>query len=62
MVKAETRLTALRPQKRAANTPEERQIIDREERELERLASVEFSLKWLQAAADPNLIEVKHVL
>ena len=54
MVKAETRLTELRPKKRAANTPEERQIIDREERELERLASVEFSLKWLQAAADPE--------
>jgi len=53
LVKAEERLAGLRPKKRAAATPEERQILDREERELERLASIEFSLKWLQTAADP---------
>lgn len=54
MIKAEERLDELRPKKRAATTPEERRIVDRDERELERLASIEFSLKWLQAAADPD--------
>ncbi len=53
MAKAEERLSALRPKKRAATTREERQILDREERELERLASVDFSMRWLQAAAEP---------
>ncbi len=53
MVKAEERLVEVRAKKRAAATPEERRVVDRDERELERLASIEFSLKWLQAAADP---------
>ena len=53
LVHADRRLEELRPQKRTAPTPEERQVLDREERELERASGVEFSLKWLAAAADP---------
>ncbi len=54
LVQASQRIEELRPQKRTAPSPEERQVLDREERELERAAGAEFSLKWLAAAADPT--------
>ena len=51
--RANERIAELQPLKRAAPTPEDRQGLDREERELERTAAAEFAFKWLQAAADP---------
>jgi hypothetical protein len=50
---AAVRIEELRGEKRNAPSPETRRLIDREERELERAAGVEYTLKWLQAAADP---------
>jgi uncharacterized protein (DUF1800 family) len=50
---AAARIAELRDEKRNAVDQDARRLIDREERELERAAGVEFNLKWLQAAADP---------
>ncbi|MCU0792340.1 MAG: DUF1800 domain-containing protein [Opitutaceae bacterium] len=51
---AAQRIQAIAPLKRDAPTPEERQVLDREQRDLERNGAVEFSLRWLEAAADPT--------
>lgn len=48
------RTAKLRTEKRDVTDPDTRRLIDREERELERAGGVEFTLKWLQAAADPS--------
>lgn len=48
------RLDELAPMVRAAAGPEERRTLDRERRELQNSAAVDFSLKWLEAAADPT--------
>jgi len=53
VAQASARIEELRQEKKAALDQDARRLIDREERELERAAGVEFNLKWLQAAADP---------
>ena len=53
LARANERIAELPPLKRAAPTPEDRQGLDREERELNRVGSAELAFKWLQAAADP---------
>ncbi len=50
---AAKRIAELQPLKRAAGSPEERQVLDREQRDLERNGGVELTLQWLQTAADP---------
>ncbi|MEN9840466.1 MAG: hypothetical protein RL376_266, partial [Verrucomicrobiota bacterium] len=50
---AQTRLAELRALKRKTEDPEERRLLEREERELERAGATELTFKWLQAAADP---------
>ncbi|MBC8011715.1 MAG: DUF1800 domain-containing protein, partial [Burkholderiales bacterium] len=54
LTQIEPRLAELNPLKRAAAGPAERQTIEREERDLQTNAGVEFTFKWLQAAADPT--------
>jgi uncharacterized protein (DUF1800 family) len=54
LARATERITELQPLKRAAATPDDRRVLDREERDLERGAANELALKWLQAAADPS--------
>lgn len=51
--RADERIAELQPLKSAAGSPEERQVLDREQRDLERNGAVELTLQWLQAAADP---------
>ncbi len=54
LTKAAARINELRAEKRTVTEPNALRLIEREERELERAAGVEFNLKWLQAAADPT--------
>ena len=54
LVQARLRVAELEPLKKTVSTPEERQVISSQQQELERVAGVEFALKWLQAAADPT--------
>ncbi len=54
LVHATARADELSPLRRAAQTPEERQVIDREQRDLQRGAAVELALRWLQVAAEPD--------
>lgn len=53
LVRAEERIQELQSLRRSAATPEDRQALDRENRELNRLGAAEFAFRWLQAAADP---------
>ena len=53
LARANERIAELQPLKKSAPTPEDRQGLEREERELNRLAAAELAFKWLQAAADP---------
>lgn len=53
LVRASERIAEILPLKRAAPTVEDRQGLDREERELERGAAAELAFKWLQASVDP---------
>ncbi len=53
LARAEERIIELQGSRRSATTPEDRQAIDREMRELNRLAAAEFAFRWLQTAADP---------
>lgn len=54
LTQIEPRLSELGTLKRAAAGPEERRTFEREERDLQNSAGVEFTFKWLQAAADPT--------
>lgn len=54
LVRAYERIEELQAQRRAAPTPEDRQGVDRQVRELERTGLAELSFKWLQAASDPT--------
>ncbi len=53
MQHAADRIEELRGERKNAPDQAARMLIDREMRELERAAGVEFNLKWFQAAADP---------
>jgi Uncharacterized protein conserved in bacteria len=54
LTRVSERIEQLQPLKRAAPTVEDRRGLEREERELERLATADFAFKWLQAAVDPS--------
>jgi uncharacterized protein (DUF1800 family) len=53
LVRATERVSDLQILRRNLASPEERQAFEREERELERGASAELALRWLDAAAQP---------
>ena len=54
LARANERIAELQPLKKSAPTPEDRQGLEREERELNRISAAEFAFKWLQAAVDPS--------
>ncbi len=53
VTRANERIAELQPLKRSAPSYEDRQILEREERDLERLSAAELAFQWLQNATDP---------